>query len=766
MYDFKSLSYYDFELLVRDLLQKEFSLTFETFKSGKDQGIDIRYLPTKDRAIIVQCKHYATSGYSSLLNTLRSEISKVTKLQPARYCIATSVPLSAENKSIISHLFTPYCKSDRDIYGYEDLNNLLSKFPDVERQHYKLWLTSTTLLETIIHSGIYAQTRILLEKIHAKAKLYVQNASFFDATNILNEHNYCIISGIPGIGKTFLAEILLLDHIKRGYEPILVRSHIREAFDVLNASRKQVFYYDDFLGQTGWEEKLQKNEEQSILDFIQYAREHKHVRFILTTREYILHRAKIVYEKLHASDFDNAKCIIQLEKYTRINKAHILINHLHFSEISKNYKACLAQSPLLLKIIDHKNYSPRIVEWMSTFKNIRDCQASDYPKLFMDTLNDPTKLWSHAFRNHLSPPSRSLMLIMATFSTGIELDDLKDAFESYRYQETKSFGISISSNELIGSIDETEGTFTRCERDSKDIFVAFHNPSVRDFLEKFISDNLEVLRLLCKSIIYYDQFITLFPQHPTTSAQKRISALLNGNPALLAESILRTVFRNAKTKTIEFKSDGTTQLVASVQNSIEKNVLHSLQIIDSLPINIKKVIISTLFMQINVNIGQGNGNMAEIVKLLLAFKQSNLPKYQLDKLSNSISNRFDEIEDMENLDDALAFGEFYQLRKDFIKESLFEKIQQKIQEEYEYLFDYDITNANDDYEIRSIRKTARQLETQLGVSLYDVFERLDSKEKEINETFDEPSDDYYNNRSKTIIVATDAEITGMFHDFI
>ncbi|HEX2955523.1 MAG TPA: hypothetical protein VHO70_01755 [Chitinispirillaceae bacterium] len=43
---------YDFELLVRDLLQKEFSLTFETFKSGKDQGIDIRFLPAKGIDII------------------------------------------------------------------------------------------------------------------------------------------------------------------------------------------------------------------------------------------------------------------------------------------------------------------------------------------------------------------------------------------------------------------------------------------------------------------------------------------------------------------------------------------------------------------------------------------------------------------------------------------------------------------------------------------------------------------------------------------
>ena len=48
----------DFEELTRDLLQKELNITLESFKNGKDQGIDLRYAKNSKNEIIIQCKHY------------------------------------------------------------------------------------------------------------------------------------------------------------------------------------------------------------------------------------------------------------------------------------------------------------------------------------------------------------------------------------------------------------------------------------------------------------------------------------------------------------------------------------------------------------------------------------------------------------------------------------------------------------------------------------------------------------------------------------
>jgi hypothetical protein len=42
-YTFTSLSPQDFEELVRDLLQVEWNVAIEAFKTGRDGGIDLRY---------------------------------------------------------------------------------------------------------------------------------------------------------------------------------------------------------------------------------------------------------------------------------------------------------------------------------------------------------------------------------------------------------------------------------------------------------------------------------------------------------------------------------------------------------------------------------------------------------------------------------------------------------------------------------------------------------------------------------------------------
>ena len=74
-YDFRTLSPVDFEILVRDLLQEELLIRFESFKTGQDQGIDLRYWESNDRSIIIQCKHFLESGFAVLLRHLKqSEI--------------------------------------------------------------------------------------------------------------------------------------------------------------------------------------------------------------------------------------------------------------------------------------------------------------------------------------------------------------------------------------------------------------------------------------------------------------------------------------------------------------------------------------------------------------------------------------------------------------------------------------------------------------------------------------------------------------------
>jgi hypothetical protein len=133
-YDFHQLSPYDMEVLARDLLQVHWGVTIESFKSGKDDGIDLRYA-SGTKKTIVQVKHLAKTGLAGLLRQVESEAIKVARLQPKRYVLVTSVPLSPANKDKIVGIVGSDVLCAPDVIGRDEINNLLGQHSEIESKH-------------------------------------------------------------------------------------------------------------------------------------------------------------------------------------------------------------------------------------------------------------------------------------------------------------------------------------------------------------------------------------------------------------------------------------------------------------------------------------------------------------------------------------------------------------------------------------------------------------------------------------------------------
>lgn len=502
-YDFKELSSYDFELLSRDLLQEEYEVTIESFKSGRDNGIDLRYAKDEKNSFIVQCKHYANSTFGNLKSSLKKEVEKIKSIYCKRYILVTSQGLTPKNKDEILDVLYPYCKSTGDILGKDDVNNLLEKYPKVEKDNYKLWLTSTNIMERILHSKVYTQSLIELENIKYKSKFYVQNRSFFKAKEILKELNYCIITGIPGIGKTTLAEILILYFLDKDYEVYNIVNTIDEVYEVYNPHKKQLFYYDDFLGQTTLEEKLNKNEDSQIIKFIDTIERSNNGKFILTTREYILNQAKLIYERMAHFNFNISKCSINLNDYTKYDKAKILFNHLYFSNIPIEDKEEIVFDKKYRDIINHPNYNPRIIEWMTVKYNMKS--ENDYYSEFIKMLDNPYQIWGHIYNNQLKQSSKNMLLILTTLPGKVYIDELREAFNKLNKNKSKKYGYSISEKDFMNALNELEGNFISTQKYNKYIFIYFSNPSIRDFMENKLCNNFIEFKVLLMSAIYFSQ---------------------------------------------------------------------------------------------------------------------------------------------------------------------------------------------------------------------------------------------------------------------
>ena len=403
-YDFSTLNDKEFENLSIDLISKDKNKRFERFKAGKDCGIDGRFYHDDDSQEIIQCKHYLKTGFSGLITSLNkknngiNELDKVKKLNPAKYIFVTSLPLSAENKKTIKDLFDPYIKNDNDIYGQENLNQILGNHPDIEKRHYKLWLSSTVVLDRIINNAIESRSEFLLEDIKEKSKYYAVTENHQKAIDKLEESHIIIIAGEPGIGKTTLAEHLALWYIEQGFKFYDIENSINEAESIFKKDEKQIFYFDDFLG-ANYLNAIEDKKDSHIVKFMDRIRKDKTKRFILTSRTNIFNQGLALSDTFKSKNIVNEEFIIKIESLKDIDKAYILYNHIWHSNLDEEFIDEIYIDKRYNQIINHKNFNPRLIEFITDIKKIQlgKIEAKNYWEYILDKLNNPQDIWKNTF---------------------------------------------------------------------------------------------------------------------------------------------------------------------------------------------------------------------------------------------------------------------------------------------------------------------------------------------------------------------------------
>ena len=524
-YDYKSLSPQDFEELTRDLLQAEWKVPLEAFKTGRDRGIDLRFAPLGGGTTIVQCKHYASSSVSSLLSHLRSsEMPKVQKLQPQRYVLVTSLPLSPSDKDKIVWTCTPFILTSADVIGEDDLDGLLSRHPAIERANFKLWLTSTAVLDRVLHNAEVAHTDFEVERIRRKLPVFVQSKAFPRAQQLLQEQRVAIISGVPGIGKTTLAEMLLFAHLEDGYQPVVIQTKLAEGKRLFRPQGKQIFYYDDFLGQTFLGDQrtyLRSNHDAELISFMEMVRSTPHSKFVLTTREHILRRAFQVSERfLHSAMMDH-RCVLDLGDYSFGQRARILYNHLYFSDLSQPYKDAILEDDFFLDIIKHDHFNPRLVEWLASLTRLRSPPAERYRQSITELLQAPETLWAHAFDTQISDAGRDLILTLYSLGEWTDVVDLEPAFEALHLGNSVRYNRPRGPGDFRAALQELDGAFLSYSAGH----AAFINPSIRDFAAGVICRTPAIAFDIASSAVRFKQITSLWSLASERNDQPLYAAL-------------------------------------------------------------------------------------------------------------------------------------------------------------------------------------------------------------------------------------------------
>ncbi|MEV4251959.1 hypothetical protein AB0J52_02185 [Spirillospora sp. NPDC049652] len=513
MTNWEALSDLDAEVLVRDLLSVEWKVHVETFRKGPDQGIDLRVfgpsepplnLSSADR-VIGQVKHYPNASTSQLKAAFKKEAARNIRNSCTRYIVVTTAKMSPAGKEAVASVFDPPLHP-RDVFGREDLEALLARHKEVERRHYRLWLTDTTALTSVLNNRELGLRRHVIDTISREAPLLVQTRHFRAAKLIMNEEGSVIIAGPPGVGKTSTAHLLAADLISKGWELIVASDKIDDAERLRDHDVKQVVFYDDFLGASLRTAFLDgKNEDARLLALLESASRDQNLKVILTTREYVLAAARQSHPRLLQSRFDVSRLLIDATELDAYERAEMTYRRIYHSP-NKSILDQAISANAWLPVIGHHDFNPRLVQlYMEScarmpLAEVGAQSAQEFIDGFVNALDDPSELWRTIYDDHLTDGKRYLLQTLVTMPSFAVIEDLIELTARW----TRGTTFSPTEAQWRAEVRVLDGDFISTFTDTRGHASAvFANASISSYVSfRLAMDSATVIKILNQAVLF------------------------------------------------------------------------------------------------------------------------------------------------------------------------------------------------------------------------------------------------------------------------
>ncbi len=488
-YDFHELlSASEFQQFAKSILEIKENKKIKSNPMTKDGGIDLYYL---DENTIVQVKN-AQNKASQVLSELKKETNRIKKLNPQRYIIITAAEIGREKREKLIKMFEGYLKKE-DILDKTDLNELLGnpKYHKLEIEYLKLLVPNSFVLSyylnQIENNKIYTETEIELNKMREENKFFSVNETFFEALEKISKEKTLMITGEPGVGKSILGHMLVSYFMNSNPNiEFFSISSLEELFQIYNKEKNQIYFFDDFWGDTEYNFKLTEKEKDQLIQFTKCIKELKNTYLIMTTREYILKDGLVRNQKLKAS-YEFYQFSMNLKEISETAKFNILVNHLKQANLEWNHlKVLLDYYP---SIIENENYNPRYLSlFFEQYHENKSLKTYDFLNKTLDYLDNPYDFWKETLENQ-PLEVRLLLMLLSLNKESLNINELHQKYNNMMNLKTMNNGRSIEFKDLIKRMDN-EFTITRQSDREKSVTITFKNPSYKDFIKKYLKNNM------------------------------------------------------------------------------------------------------------------------------------------------------------------------------------------------------------------------------------------------------------------------------------
>jgi hypothetical protein len=396
-----------------------------------------------------------------------------------------------------------------------------------------------------------------------------------------------------------------------------------------------------------------------------------------------------------------------------------LYNHIFFSDLPDAHKYALLENHRYETILHHRNYSPRLVEQMTQARNVIDISPSAYFDDFVKNLDNPARIWDHAFRNQLTEAAQHLLLSMGSLPDEVLLTDLEIAFNSFYQYRREKLGFSTSSRDFEHALKQLDGNFIKTNALGDARIVTFHNPSVLDFLENYLADSPNDVAALIDTACFFDQFVRLWHGR----GEKRFSGV-DKYGSEFVQALARQFY--APTCRIIRVSDGRGTIVSArrYDRSFESRTSFVVEVMEGLGTKDSRALADQLLSYLPGRINAGNADRDDLVRLLTTLSDRKwLPDSPIFAAAKEyLTHGLQEVEDF-NI--AMQFAESF-------PEALTPEDKDRISTDFERCCrDYDAGWTDDSDWIRSVADDINSVGQKLGLDVKRFVDRLIERADEV-----------------------------------
>ncbi len=348
-------------------------------------------------------------------------------------------------------------------------------------------------LENLLNKEVLERSKGFIQDLKDNMEVFATTDIFLEGLEMINTSNIVILQGPPKMGKTMIAEAIGFAKIGKKYQIFFIHKP-NEFFRCYRFNEKQIFICDDVFGQISFVDEISNEWIKDLPNILRKI--DKNHQLIWTSRTNIfleaLEKTKLEENK---EKIDPSNVIVNVEKLSRVQKAHILLNHIKASDFYKNYNEKHIDYLIDIKfdIINHPNYSPESIRELCKivipkFSNVLSFDL--FRENIITFLDKPNNSWIKDFKS-LSEEEKVFLITLFSIRSNSE----KVFFEKKYLQILK-----LLKKDFIGKfnlcLSRLLGSYIKCKTDWRGTKIEFYHPSIIDIINDLLSQDVSFYELM------------------------------------------------------------------------------------------------------------------------------------------------------------------------------------------------------------------------------------------------------------------------------